>query len=47
MCIFPRTGSKSMSLGKAIQTLRPTSDSKTEAKKAYKQADEDIKESDS
>src|SRR6266567_3596058 len=37
------TGSKSMSLGKAIQTLRPTSDSKTEAKKASKQADEDIK----
>ena len=41
------TGSKSMSLGKAIQTLRPTSDSKTEAKKASKQADEDIKESNS
>jgi hypothetical protein len=41
------TGSKSMSLGKAIQTLSPTSDSKTEAKKASKQADEDIKESNS
>src|SRR6266446_8860285 len=37
--------SKSMSLGKAIQTLRPTADSKTESKKATTQADEDIKES--
>lgn len=37
--------SKSMSLGKAIQTLRPEADSKTESKKAGKQADEDIKES--
>ncbi len=39
------TGSKSMSLGKAIQTLRPKADSKTESKKATTQADEDIKES--
>ena len=37
--------SKSMSLGKAIQTLRPTANSKTEAQKATKQADADIKES--
>jgi hypothetical protein len=41
------TGSKSMSLGKAIQTLRPNSDSKAEAQKASKQADQDIKESNS
>ena len=41
------TGSKSMSLGKAIQTLRPSSDSKAEAKKASKQADDDIKDSNS
>lgn len=39
------TGSKSMSLGKAIQTLSPTADSKAESKKAEKQADADIKES--
>jgi hypothetical protein len=39
------TGSKSMSLGKAIQTLRPTADSKAESKKAAKQADSDVKES--
>lgn len=40
------TGSgKSMSLGKAIQTLRPTADSKAESKKAAKQADADLKES--
>jgi hypothetical protein len=36
---------RSMSLGKAIQTLRPTADSKAEAKKASKQADADVKES--
>ena len=36
---------KSMSLGKAIQTLRPTADSKAESKKANKQADADVKES--
>jgi hypothetical protein len=40
------TGSsgKAMSLGKAIQTLSPTADSKGEAKKATKQADADVKE---
>src|SRR6516162_8372015 len=36
------TAGKTNSLGKAIQALRPTSDSKTEAKKATKQADQDI-----
>jgi hypothetical protein len=36
---------KGMSLGKAIQTLSPTSNSKLEAKKANKQAKEDIKDS--
>jgi hypothetical protein len=36
---------KSMSLGQAIQTLRPTANSKAEARKATKQADADIKES--
>src|SRR5260370_19092718 len=39
------TGSRSMSLRKAIQTLRPKADSKTESKKATTQADEDMKES--
>lgn len=39
------SGGKSMSLGKAIQTLRPTAHSKAESKKATTQADEDIKES--
>jgi hypothetical protein len=34
---------KGMSLGKAIQTLSPTSNSKLEAKKANKQAKEDMK----
>lgn len=37
-------GTKSMSLGKAIQTLSPTSDSKAEAKKGTHQADQDLKE---
>ena len=37
--------SKAMSLGKAIQTLRPTADSKAESKKANNQADADVKES--
>jgi hypothetical protein len=36
------TGTKSMSLGKAIQALSPHADGKTEAKKATKQADQDI-----
>lgn len=34
-----------MSLGKAIQTLSPNSDHTAEAKKAQKQADQDIKDS--
>jgi hypothetical protein len=41
----PAVSSKGMSLGKAIQTLSPTSNSKLEAKKANKQADQDIKDS--
>lgn len=41
------TGTKSMSLGKAIQTLSPHADSKTESKKAAKQADQDINETNS
>jgi hypothetical protein len=40
------TGSKSMSLGKSIQALRPNVNQKLEAKKAEKQADADIKNSD-
>jgi hypothetical protein len=40
------TGSKSMSLGKAIQTLSPNANEKIEAKKAEKQAKADIKSSD-
>jgi len=36
-----------MSLGKAIQALSPTSDGKVEAKKATKQANQDINESSS
>ncbi len=39
------TGSKSLSLGKTIQTLSPKADSKLESKKATKQADADIKDS--
>ena len=38
-------GTKSMSLGKTIQTLSPKADSKLESKKASKQADADIKDS--
>jgi hypothetical protein len=41
------TKSRSMSLGQAIQTLSPNANSKTEAKKGQKQADQDIKDSDS
>jgi hypothetical protein len=37
------TGTKSMSLGKSIQTLKPTTDSKTESKKGQQQADQDLK----
>ncbi len=39
------SSAKGMSLGKAIQTLSPTSNSKLESRKANKQADQDIKES--
>src|SRR5216684_696842 len=39
------TGTKSLSLGKTIQTLSPKADSKLESKKATKQADADIKDS--
>jgi hypothetical protein len=38
------TGSGAVSLGKAIQELAPDADSKAEAKKANKQASEDMKE---
>jgi hypothetical protein len=36
------TGSKSMSLGKSIQTLSPKTDSKTAAKKGQREADQDL-----
>ncbi len=39
------TGSKSMSLGKSIETLSPTVNSKTEAKKGQQQAGQDLKDS--
>jgi len=39
------TGTKSLSLGKTIQTLSPQVDSKLESKKANKQADADLKDS--
>lgn len=48
-CTAPTTtksGSTTMSLGKAIQTLRPSVNSGAESKKAQKQADQDLKESD-
>jgi hypothetical protein len=38
-------GPPAESLGKAIQQLKPTADSKTETKKATKEADTDIKDS--
>lgn len=41
------TGSKSMSLGKAIQTLRPSADHALEAKKGRREADQDLKETSS
>jgi hypothetical protein len=41
------TGSGSVSLGKAIQTLAPDADAKAEAKKANKQASDDMKEASS
>ena len=40
-----RTGTKSMSLGKAIQTLDPNANSKTETKKGTQQANQDLKPS--
>lgn len=39
------TGAKTMSLGKAIQTLSPATNSKTEAKKGEQQASQDLKAS--
>jgi len=39
------TGSKSSSLGQAIQTLSPTTDAKAEVRKANKQAQQDLNES--
>lgn len=36
-------GTKTMSLGKSIQSLSPTADSKSAAKKAQQQADQDLK----
>src|SRR3989441_11890123 len=39
------TGTKSMSLRKAIQTLDPNANSKTEAKKGTQQANQDLKPS--
>ena len=43
----PNTSGKGLSLGKAIQTLSPASNSKLEAKKGNKQAKQDIKDSNS
>ncbi|PYX92745.1 MAG: hypothetical protein DMG71_17170 [Acidobacteria bacterium] len=47
-CTAPATtksGTTTMSMGKAIQALRPTADSGAEVKKAKKQADHDLKDS--
>jgi hypothetical protein len=41
------TGSSPESLGKAIQTLKPSANSKTESKKANKQAEQDMNQSSS
>jgi hypothetical protein len=41
------TGSGSVSLGKAIQSLAPNTDAKAEANKANKQTDDDLKETSS
>jgi hypothetical protein len=41
------TGSGSVSLGKAIEELAPKADAKAEAKKANKQASDDLKETSS
>ncbi|HEU5336474.1 MAG TPA: hypothetical protein VFU27_10940 [Terriglobales bacterium] len=45
--VSANSSGKGMSLGKAIQTLSPTSNSKLEAKKGNKQAKQDIKDSNS
>jgi hypothetical protein len=39
------TGSKSVSLGKSIQTLDPQADSKSESKKGQTEAQQDLKNS--
>jgi hypothetical protein len=39
------TGTKTMSLGKSIQSLSPAANSKSEAKKGKQQADQDLKDS--
>ena len=39
------TGTKSMSLGKALQSLSPKANSKKETKKGTQQADQDLRES--
>jgi hypothetical protein len=41
------TGPNAVSLGKAIQDLKPDADAKAEAKKATKQSDADSKENQS
>lgn len=41
----PNTTAKTMSLGKAIQALKPQADPKTEVKKANQQADDDTSDS--
>jgi len=41
------TGSGAMSLGKAIESLAPSADAKSETKRANKQASDDMKESNS
>jgi hypothetical protein len=41
------TGTKKLTLGQSIEALKPGSDGKTEAKKAAKQADDDLMESQS
>jgi len=41
------TGSGAVSLGKAVQVLAPNADGKAEAKKANKQAADDLRETNS
>jgi hypothetical protein len=41
------TGTSPESLGKAIQTLKPAANSKSEAKKGQSQAEQDMKDSSS